>query len=106
MKGTGKLYALLDKEPPDALTALADGWATQGYIGKLHESGVIMELGTPELAQSARWLVETTEVQLEIDRSVGREVLRVPNGQESSRSHGAGTQWVFALTWIFARMSA
>jgi hypothetical protein len=106
MKGTDKFYALLDKEPPDALVALADGWASQGHIERLHASGVIMELGTHELEQAARWLLEATDIKLELDRSAGSEVLRVPQGQEPSRSHGAGAQWAFSLVWIFTRMSA
>jgi hypothetical protein len=103
MKGASKLYALLDKEPPEALVALANGWASQGHIGRLQVSAVIMELGTPALEHAARWLLEATEVQLEIDRSAGTEVLRVPKEQKPSRSHGAGAQWVFSLVWIFTR---
>lgn len=106
IKGAEKLYSLLEKEPPDALVTLANGWTSQGYIERLHDSGVIMELGDPDLERAARWFLETTAAQLELDRSAGKEVLRAPRGQVPSRSHAAGAQWVLSLTWIFTRMSA
>jgi len=106
LKGTDKLYALLDKAPPDELVRLAEAWAIQGYIERLHDHRVILELGTPELEQSARWLLHTTAVHLELDRSAGKEVLAAPIGVKPSRSHAAGTQWILSLAWIFKRMSA
>lgn len=105
MEGTDGLYGLLDAAPPEQLVRLADAWAKQAYSERLHESRVILELDTPELEAAATWLLETTAINLEIDRPEGRLVLAAPRGEAPSRSHAAGVKWAFALTWICSKLS-
>jgi hypothetical protein len=102
LKGTGKLYDLLDQEPPEPLVRLAVSWVGQGHTESLYEKNVIMELTAPHEHADAGWLIDAIGVDLERGRSGGVEVLRGPLGHPPSRSHAAGVRWVFALVWIFS----
>jgi hypothetical protein len=103
LAGTDRLYALLDTQPTKALSCLVESWAKQGYVDRVHDTGVILQLNSHDEETSARWLLSETALSLELDLSGGVEVLRAPRGQAPSRSTAAGTQWVFSLVWVFTR---
>ncbi len=105
LKGTHRLYALLDKAPPDPLVRLANSWFTQGHTWTFFEHSVIIALPTAQEQADARWLLDITGVELELGRARGVEVLRGPKSQPPSRSHAAGVRWVLALVWIFRKNS-
>jgi hypothetical protein len=103
LKGTDKMYALLARNPPEELLRLAESWARQSFLERLHGAGVILQLSSRVEQDDARWWLETTGLNLELDQSADFEILRAPRETPSSRSHAAGTQWVFALVWIYSR---
>lgn len=106
MDGTNRLYDLLDRPPAAELVLLADAWAGQGYTERLHESRVILELGTPELEAAAMWLLDATGIGLVIDHSAGQRVLAAVQGEAPSRSHAAGVRWVLSLIWIHSVLAS
>lgn len=105
LKATDKMYALLARDPPEELVHLAESWAQQSYIERLHGTGVILQLRSQGEENAGRWWLDTTELNLKLDKSAGVEVLRAPRGVPPSRSHAAGVQWVFSIVWIYSRFA-
>lgn len=102
LTGTDKLFDLLQK-PPEFVVELAESWAQQAYPDRLHGPGTIMQLSDRAEQDAARMMLGTTGIDMVLDQSAGVEILRTPDGAAPSRSHAAALQWVFAITWIFAR---
>jgi len=103
LAGTDKLFALLDAVPSEDATLLADSFAAQGHIGRLHGPGVIMALTDPSQVDAVRRLIASTEIGLTMDVSAGTDVLVACGGADKGKSHTAAFQWFMAIVWIFSR---
>lgn len=110
VRGSKKLYKLLDGDPPQELVCLSRAWAEQSHIEKLHEPRVVMELITSDDLAAARWLLEKTEIDVMIEPDAGANVeaalLCGRPDLAPARSHAAGLKWVLALVWIFVYQPA
>lgn len=103
LAGTDKLFALLDAVPSEDATLLADSFAAQGHIGRLHGPGVIMALTDPSQVDAVRSLIASTKIGLTMDVSAGTDVLVACGGADKGKSHTAAFQWFMAIVWIFSR---
>jgi len=104
LKGTDRLYVLLDTAPPKPLVRLAEAWVGQGFTETVYDPRVLMDLPTAQEQADARWLIDTTGVGLEVGQYRGVEVLQAPTGRAPSHSHAAGVKWVLALIWAWRRL--
>ncbi|GAA0724746.1 hypothetical protein GCM10009105_37640 [Dokdonella soli] len=103
MAGTEALFDLLKSQPGEDLSLVAETWARQGQLRRLHESGVLMRLCSPRERSAAEHLVDTTRVGLEVVDAEDVSVLRIREQRQSGKGHGAAFRWVLAIIWIYSK---
>lgn len=103
LKGTNRLFALLDKEPPELLQKLAFAWVDQGYVGRGFDAPVLLELTDHDVAAAAHFL-ESTGIKLQIADVDNRHTLVEQRDETLATGHGAAMRWILAIVWIYLRI--
>ncbi|WP_298577256.1 hypothetical protein [uncultured Luteimonas sp.] len=102
--GTDRLYALLDRPATPELLQLADAWSTQGFVKRVQEGPVLMEVDDGLAPTISTW-ISGLDLQLEVERRTTAWVLRGAMNVPPSRSHAAAFRWVLAVVWIYTQFT-
>jgi hypothetical protein len=104
LAGTEQLFGLLEREPTEGLSALANAWMEQAHIARLYDGNVVMLLADGTELTTVGDLVDKG-LAMQVATVNGRHLLKEEPKTDNEKGHGAALRWILAIVWIFARLS-
>ena len=104
LAGTDKWFGQLDHLPSLDLKQLAESWATQTHVERLHGAGVILRVDPKDLLATHNLLGETG-LKLQIAPVDGHHLINEGPRAGNEKGHGAALRWVLSIVWIFEAAS-
>lgn len=105
LAGTEALFELLASEPGEDLSLLARIWASQGHLGRVHGTDVLMTLPTHDAREAARRVLGATQLGLNVINVGDVHLLQAHPRRQREKTHGAALRWVLAIIWIYLAIS-
>lgn len=111
IKGTEKLFTLLDAAPGEELKMLADAWVRHAHPNRLYARDVVLAVTREQERLAAQNLIKTTSIRLvyeEMGEGIG--IVRVPCAQVKNlrtrrKSHADALRWILMISWLYSVLS-
>ena len=98
--GSDKWFDLLEEEPAEELKRIAESWAGQPHIERLHGEDAVMRIEAAHLPVICDLLVKTG-LKMQVVTSNGHHLLMDNQRAKYRKGHGAALRWVLSLVWIY-----
>lgn len=112
LRGTEKLFDLLNRRPEPWLVALANAFVDRGHLERMHGREVIVALRGAVECDAARTFVAKGLARVEYAEGRGAgSILRLADADMRDRkarrnAHRDALRWVLAVTWLYARIAS